>query len=192
MMRLLACVGLLLVAAHGFTVAPSRTTFFRVAPLSVAEMDDSTEAIGTDFEDAFDLLEASDDLDALLQEDSFPKESVAVLAREDQLTGASTEGDDADIVAQFLTMAADTRPGSMSEDEISLLRSVMQGLFVEEESSDSTEIAQNVENLLYRMLDEYDAARKSDDTKRMTLAEPFPEDFALVSHRMLFSLSCVI
>jgi hypothetical protein len=153
----------------------------------VAEKMDDTEAgvaeeeADVDFEDALDLLEASDDLDALLQEDSFLEEAVAVLASEDEGGDAAPTPDDADIVAQFLTMVADTRPGSMSEDEISLLRSVMQGLLVENESSDSTETAQQVENMLYRMLDEYDAAKKTEDTKRMELAEPFTEDFALVS-----------
>lgn len=176
----IALSALLLTKAHGFSIAPfGNPRICRIHPLSVADAVSSD----MDIEDVVALLEDPDDLNALLQEDNLLQDAIEALENDGVPVGEDVAAgdEDIDVVAEFLAMVKETPPGSMDNDEVALLRTVMQGLLIENDASDSAQTAQQIETLLFRMLDEYDGAAQTRDRERMKLSAPTSDDFALVS-----------
>ena len=160
-------------------------------------MDDTLSSIfeendidGLDFDESLDLLGVDDVLEMLLLEDSFQGDN---LSSSDTVSFEKDPKeqnlDNGDVVEMVLRLLDGTNPGEMDVKEIGLLRNVMQELAANEQEPYSSETARKIEKALLRMLDEYDSAKRTNDAKRMKVAEPRAEDFAMVCIRITASLS---
>lgn len=125
------------------------------------------EELGNDnLAERMDLLEDDDD-DA---EDTLGG-SQTIGTESDGEISADDEG--ANLLLDFCAMVQETPPGALGDDEAGLIREAM----VTIASVGDADAAELVEGLLYRLLDEWEAAVRNNDAGRMELVQPLASDF---------------
>ena len=120
----------------------------------------------------FDALEDDATIAASLIDDELPADTVATV---------DSELDDA-IILDFLSMMDESSIGSLPDEEIGLLRTVLSDLSrserdLEIETSDRPRLCEQV---LFRMVDELDSAMDAGNKSRAKLVEPQANDFHMV------------
>jgi hypothetical protein len=80
------------------------------------------------------------------------------------------------LLFDFATVAKETAPGDLDDEQLVLLREAMNAF---PNDVGSSEHAQMVESLLHRLLNEWDASLKSDDIDRASTWQPQTKDFAV-------------
>ena len=85
------------------------------------------------------------------------------------------EDSERDLILQFVDMVQNTPAGELKVDEIDLLREIMSDFPTDVED---LEPAKGVESLLYRMMDEWEAALRDDDHEKKEAFQPQSSDFS--------------
>lgn len=166
MIRTAVSFQLIFAFVQGFTVSSNNRCYIRPPSFLFNQKVD----------DASDLTVAEQlTQDTWFEEDLIPGGQAGTRMLDTESDEVSGEDD---LLDQFIDLVQHAPQGKLNNDEIVLLRSTMQKVAISKKR-DSEEIAEQLDKLLNRLLDEFVQAAQSGDESRMELLDPSAEDFLI-------------